>query len=186
MNNGSASCATEVGPRLKPVRYPDDGIDEALVAQIRAERGGRLLLLYRVLLNSPPVAMGWLKLFTALRQQTQLPGRLREIVILRIAALNKAEYEYEAHVPFAKAEGLSDEIIESLHAGQIPPELSQAEQDAIRYTDCMTREVLVPRALYDTVAQQFNRRETLELTVLVAAYNMVSRVLVALRIEEEH
>ncbi len=102
--NPTHDNAAESGPRLKPAVPGEDGVDPALAEQIRAERGGRLLLLYRVLLNSPPVAMGWLKLFTALRQQTQMPGRLREIVILRIAALNKAEYEYEAHVPFAKTE----------------------------------------------------------------------------------
>lgn len=173
-------------PRLRPVEAGDPSLDPALEDLIRLERGGRLLLLYRVLLNSPPVAFGWLKLFTALRQQTELPGRLRELVILRVAALNQAEYEFEAHVPFAQAEGLSPETIALLHSGKLPPELSALEIDALRYTDQMTRHVMVPRELHESVARHFSARDMLELTVLIGAYNMVSRVLVALSIQSEH
>src|SRR6266702_3758090 len=46
-----------------------------LIAAIKAERGGRLANLYRALLNSPAVAEGWLKLFTAVRQKAKLAGR---------------------------------------------------------------------------------------------------------------
>lgn len=173
------------GPRLPPVEAGQSG-DPALEQLIQSERGGRLLLLYRVLLNSPPSAFGWLKLFTALRQQTTLPGRLRELVILRIAALNQAAYEFEAHVPFAEAEGLSADAIAQLHRGELPPELSAQETEAIHYTDRMTREVVVPADLYARVASHFDSRDMLELTVLIGGYNMVSRVLVALDIRSEH
>ncbi len=173
-------------PRLSAVEAGSADVDPALEDMIRAERGGRLLLLYRVLLNSPPVAFGWLKLFTALRQQTDIPGRLRELVILRIAAINQAEYEFEAHVPFARKEGICEDTIESLHRGEVPAAMSEAEQDAVRYTDSMTRDVRVPKRLYDSVARHFSQRDMLELTVLIGAYNMVSRVLVALDIQSEH
>jgi hypothetical protein len=52
------------------IGYADETNDPeimALAEQIRAERGGRLLNLYRMLLNSPPVARGWLHLLTAIR-----------------------------------------------------------------------------------------------------------------------
>lgn len=47
----------------------------ALADQIRAERGGRLGNLYRMLLHSPPVAAGWLHFLTAIRQQCDLGGQ---------------------------------------------------------------------------------------------------------------
>jgi hypothetical protein len=52
---------------------------KALAEQIRAERGGRLLNLYRMLLNSPPVARGWLNLLSAIRYKSKLAGRYRDI-----------------------------------------------------------------------------------------------------------
>src|SRR5258705_3749762 len=78
-----------------------------LIETIKSERGGKLLHLYQALLNSPPVAEGWLKLFTAIRQKTKLAGRYRELAILRVALLNFPESEYRSHVPFPLKEGLS-------------------------------------------------------------------------------
>ena len=96
-----------------------DGEREALAAQIRAERGGKVGDLYRMLLNSPPVCRGWLNLLTAIRQQSSLPGRYREMVIIRIAVINGAEYEKQSHIPHARKEGLSDAQIEALALGDL-------------------------------------------------------------------
>jgi 4-carboxymuconolactone decarboxylase len=49
-------------------------------------------------------------------------------------------------------------------------------------TDAMTREVQVPDALFDPIARHFDRRALTELVATIAAYNMVSRFLEALRI----
>src|ERR1700733_572489 len=70
---------------------------------IVAERG-HLSLLYQALLNSAPIASGWEKLLTAVRNRTSIPGTLRELMILRVAVLNGASFEFAAHVgPAAKA-----------------------------------------------------------------------------------
>ena len=69
-------------------------------ASILAERGD-IPLLYKVLLNSAPVAEGWEKLLTAVRNRSSLPADLREMVIMRVAMLNRAPYELEAHRPIA-------------------------------------------------------------------------------------
>ena len=90
-------------PERSPVEslrsYAAEDEHAALIAQIKEERGGRLINLYKMLLNSPPVARGWLNLLTAVRQQCQLASRYRELAILRIAILNGADYEYVSHVP---------------------------------------------------------------------------------------
>ena len=157
-----------------------------LIRDIRSERGGELLLLYRVLLNSPPLAEGWLKLLTAVRQQTSLDGRIRELIILQIAALNGAQYEFEAHVPFARREGVDDAVLWSIEKGEVPDSLTPRERLALRYAGQMTREIQVPDALFNELRQHYTAAEILELTVVAGAYNMVSRVLVALDIKTEH
>ena len=87
--------------RVRLVKEGERAEQDALIATIKAERGGRFLDLYAVLMNSPPIAEGWLKLFTAIRQKSKLNGGMRELAILRVALLNGAAYEYRAHVPFA-------------------------------------------------------------------------------------
>ena len=47
----------------------------------------------------------------------------------------------------------------------------------------MTRDIEVPDALMERIAARFDARGVLEVVATVAAYNMVSRLLVALRIE---
>ena len=154
-----------------------------LIETIKSERGGKLLHLYQALLNSPPLAEGWLKLFTAIRQKTSLGGRYRELAILRVALLNGAQYEYRAHVPFALKEGLSQEQIDAIPSWQLTGGFDDRERAVLAYTDCMTREVRVPDALFAEVRRRFDERETVELTATIAGYNLVSRFLVAMRLE---
>jgi alkylhydroperoxidase family enzyme len=60
--------------------------------------------LYQALLNSAPIASGWEKFLTAVRKHTTVPPALRELVILRIAVLNRAAFEFDEHV-LARAGG---------------------------------------------------------------------------------
>lgn len=155
---------------------------EGLIETIKAERGGRLLDLYRVLLNSPPIAEGWLKLFTAIRQKTKLPGALRELAILRVALLNGATYEYRAHVPFALKEGVSQEKIDTLEGWRDSRLYAPGERAVLAYTDAMTREIKVTDEVFAAVRAALDERETVELTATIAGYNLVSRFLVAMQL----
>ena len=99
------------------IPYADLNNPEAkpLVERIVAERG-QVLHLYQMLLQSPPVASGWLNFLTAIRQKSSLPPALRELVIMRVAVINGAPYEAEQHAPIALREGVTqaqlDELIE--------------------------------------------------------------------------
>ena len=129
------------------IPYPDDSNPEVaqLRAQIVAERG-KLLNLYRMLLNSPPVAQGWLNFLTAIRQKCLISGRLRELAILRIAVINQADYEFVSHVPFALKEGLTQQQIDAVSNWEASSLYSDQERAVLGYTDSMTRDVHVPEA----------------------------------------
>ena len=70
-----------------------------VVAAVRARRGGELLNLDRMLLHSPPVAMGWNALLGAVRKDLALSPKLRELAMCVVAVLNGAEYEWGHHAP---------------------------------------------------------------------------------------
>ncbi len=156
-----------------------------LFARIRAERGGRLPNLYKVLLNSAPVMEGWLTMFSAIRQKAKLGGRYRELAIMRVAILNGADYEYRAHLQIALKEGLSAEQVAALMAWQVSPLFDAAERAVLAYTDTMTKQVQVPDELFAEVQKHFDAQELVELAATIAGYNMVSRVLVALAVPHE-
>ncbi len=152
-------------------------------AQIQAERG-RISPLYQVLLNSPPIAHGWEQMLSAVRNRNSIPACLREMVILRVAVLNRAPYEFDAHVPHALKAGVAQTVIDGLRAVPLAADLplSPAERVALHLTDAMTRDIEVPEALYDEVKQHFDAQGQIDLVATAAAYNMVSRFLVALQI----
>lgn len=152
-------------------------------AGIQAERG-RVSLLYQVLLNSPPLAEGWQQLLTAVRNRSSLPADLREMMILRVAVLNRAPYEFEAHIPHALKAGFPPEKIEALRdltEGALTT-FSDIERHVLRLTDTMTREIEVPDSVFEPLKPFFNEQQRVDLVATVASYNMVSRFLVALQI----
>src|SRR6202035_3849974 len=117
-------------------------------------------------------ARGWLKLLTAIRQKTSIPGALRELIILRVAILNGAPYEFEAHAPIARQEGVPEAWIDAIRKVETMEALPPLEKSVLRYTDEMTRQVKVAPETYAAVAGHFNERQILELTTTIAAYNM--------------
>lgn len=158
---------------------------QKLAAQIVAERGGRMLNLYRMLLNSPPIAQGWLNLLTAVRHKATLGGRYRELAILLVAIINGAEYERAAHVPHGKKAGLTDAEIDGLYAWKTATCYGEVDRAVLAYTEAMTQDVQVPDAVFAAVSRHFDQRAMTELTATVAAYNLVSRFLEALAVDPE-
>lgn len=152
-----------------------------LVDRIIAERGS-VLHLYQMLLHSPPVAAGWLNYLTSIRQLSTLPGDLREMVIMRIAMVNRAPYEADQHAPIALKEGMSQAQLDGLANWEQSDQFDARERAVLAYTDAMTRNIQVPEEVFDAARALLDDRLMVELTATVAAYNMVSRFLEALQI----
>lgn len=172
-------------------RLPYVAPDGAVTDRIRQRRGGKLTALDGVLLHSPPFADGWNGMLGAVRGASTLPADIRELAILRVASRNGADYEWAAHEPLARQAGLGDEAIAAIRVGGAVSGapapgaaggsgLSPAQWAALAYADAMTVHVSVPDEVFGAVRDHFGEQQVLELTVTVAAYNMVSRVLVAL------
>lgn len=155
-----------------------------LVEQIVAERGS-VLLLYQMLLQSPPIARGWLNHLTGIRHNSTLPGDVRELVIMRVALLNGAPYEADQHAPIALKEGVTQQQLDDLGQWQASTSFSERDRAVLAYTDAMTRDVQVPDAVFEAVKVHFDSRLLVELTATVATYNMVSRFLEALQIHTD-
>ncbi|MDQ0081289.1 AhpD family alkylhydroperoxidase [Variovorax boronicumulans] len=165
-------------PLVQPGTRPELAEIES---RIMAQRG-RVSLLYQVLLNSGPIASGWERMLTAVRNQTGVPADLRELMILRVAVLNGASFEYDAHVPHAQKAGVSAEKIDAVRQEALSGVFAPLERLVLELTDAMTREIVVPEELMSRIQQHFDPKGVVEIVATVAAYNMVSRLLVALNV----
>ena len=176
-------------PRIPYV--PEDIAEpREIVDAVRRRRGGTLLSLDRLLLHSPPLAAGWNAYLGAVRTQLSLAAKPRELAICAVAAFNGAEFEFAHHAPLllkaggtqAQADGLWDlasaAANESLFDGD--------ERALLQLTLEMTRDVAVEEATFARASKAAGGAQKLvELIATIAAYNMVSRFLVALDLQPD-
>jgi alkylhydroperoxidase family enzyme len=176
-------------PRI-PYLPADLSEPAAIVDAIRARRGGTLLNLDRLLLYSPEVASGWNQHLGAIRTRMSLNPRLRELAMLVVAILNRAPYEFVHHAPvFLQAGGTQaqlDALADPDRASVREDLFDETERAALAVAISLTREVRIDDDNFERLRSRLDERELVEYVITVAAYNMVSRILVAFRVEPEH
>lgn len=176
-------------PRI-PYKPLDLAEPKELVDAIRKRRGGTLLNLDRVLLHSPAFAKGWNAFLGEVRTGLDLSPKLRELAMCVVAVLNGATYEFHHHAPeFIKAGGNARQVdaIQSLHRSDVDTALfDEAEQATIQLTVEMTQQVAVSDPAFARIhAALRSDQHVMELIGVIATYNMVSRILVAVQVEPE-
>jgi len=170
-------------PLIEEADHPE--LAEA-IGHIRAGRGGALLNVYKLLLHSPALAQTWFDHNAAVRGKTTLSGRLREIVIIRVAHLNGVDYVLAQHVPaLAVAEGLTLAECEALADGRAAGLFDPRERAALAYAEAMTLSTAVQDDVFADVRRHFDDREIVEMSVLIGTYIMHNRVMKALAIDLE-
>jgi len=156
------------------------------IAKIKGARGGRLINIYRLMLHSPALANVWFDLNQAVRYGTEIDGKSRELAVIRVAILNDVEYVQRAHGPaYALKEGLTPEQVDAVANWQPSKLFTEQQRALLAYTDAMTREIAVPDGVFADVRKHFTERQTVELTMLIGAYNMLTRFLKALKVDPE-
>lgn len=195
-------------PRI-PYRYPAAGADPIADA-IRERRGARgLTPLDGSLLNAPAIANGWNTLLGATRTKNSIPDDVREMMILRVAAHNSANFEWIQHAPVAEKAGCTTAQLAAVRDVRAPLSaasvLSPLAKAALALADDMTTKVRVQDSTFASLKSAFAdnvrelgdkgkvdgfegeelvNRKIAEATLTVAVYNMVSRFLVAVDVDD--
>lgn len=136
-------------------------------------------------MHSPPVAQGWNALFGALRSSLSIDGRVRELVICRVAVINRAYYEYYQHYPVLLQEGGRAEEAEALGSWPSIDMYSKADQAVLTYVDQLSTKVQVSDEAFEGLRRFYGEEQIVEITALAAGYNLVSRFLEALNLTPE-
>jgi alkylhydroperoxidase family enzyme len=154
-----------------------------------------LIPLDLALLHNPSVADGWNSFIGAIRTRTSVPEGLKELAISRVAVLNKAVHEWDIHAALALKAGISKDTLQAVLESPVNGRdwkrndwgsegLGEDEKAVLLYTDQMTIGVEVEDAVVEGLKRVLNDTQVVELTATVAAYNAVSRFLVALDVGE--
>jgi 4-carboxymuconolactone decarboxylase len=164
-------------------RLPDilgslDPAGQKVYEKIAAKRG-KIGGPYAPLMHHPALAAEVADLGEYLRFDATLPGDIRELAILITARHVAQPYEWVAHAPIAKKEGLADEIIEHIRAKDDLSALPARYVRAARVVKHVLARESVPAALQDQVRQELGVSGLVELVVLAGYYQTIAAVLFA-------
>ncbi|THH18803.1 hypothetical protein EW146_g2241 [Bondarzewia mesenterica] len=187
--------------RRVPGRFPAVG-SSPIADRIRERRGARgLTPLDGTLLHVPQVADGWNSLLGAIRTKGNLPGDVRESMILRVAAHNHAAFEWIQHEHVARDLGVTTAQLSRIRDTSLsspspssPGALTPLQAAAVAFADSSTKKIKVSDEVVQALTTELGslvkgsgkEKEDavqdllVEAAAVVATYNMVSRFLVSL------
>ncbi len=167
-------------PRLAPLD-PDE-IDP----EIRERFGnGPILNIFRTLAHYPKLMKRWLVFGNHVLSKNTLTPRDRELVILRVGWLRKAEYEWAQHVAIALDSGLTREEIDRVPEGAEAPVWSESEATLLKAVDELLEDAFIEDETWQALSRHFSKEQIIDLIFTVGQYNLVSMALNSLGVQLE-
>ena len=128
-------------------------------------------------LRHPALAKAFLAFNAHFFYSSKFPARVREILIMRIAWLRHAEYEYVAHIALGRRAGLSDAEIEFIQIGPDAVGLSAQDADLVRAVDELKAAARISSETWTALSQVFDVQQMLELIFIVGCYETLAMAL---------
>jgi alkylhydroperoxidase family enzyme len=105
---------------------------------------------------------------------TSLNPRQRELLILRVASVRDAEYEWEQHVVLAAEAGIQNDEIARITEGADASGWSVEEAALIRAVDELLSDAMITDATWATLAAGLDEHQLMDLVFTVGAYDLLA------------
>jgi len=170
-----------------PLLDPDDlaPADRAIYERLQASRGVPTGNIWRALANAPNLLDRILSLADELRHGVTIETRFRELAVLMVGVVAKSQYEFDHHWNAARKAGLAGEMLAAMEQFETSPLFDESERAVLRYAKEVTATGEVEDATWDALRAHFGDRQATEITITIAWYNCVVRILLPLKIENE-
>ena len=147
----------------------------------------RPIALNRAMANSPNAAKAMTGLAMYIRHHSKLDTRLRELAILQVGYLARSPYEYSHHVKLGRDAGVTDDDIRAINeetAGR-PTKLDALAKTVLRAAREITTDLAMSDGTFAALEKALGREQVIDLTLAIAFYNAVVRLLGTLQIDVE-
>lgn len=163
-------------PRIKPLSQSEwDHETGELLESLR--RDGHIYNIFATLARHPQLLKRWLVFGGHVLSKSTLPAREREIVILRMGWLCRAEYEWGHHVAIGKQVGLNDDDIKRIAEGPDAVGLDSFEATLLRAVDELHTNTFIGDSTWKALAERYNTQQVLDFLFTAGQYKLVSMVL---------
>jgi 4-carboxymuconolactone decarboxylase len=173
-------------PRIPPLppAQRDDRTEE-LLRSLRADPDGPDLNIFATLARHPRLLKRWSAFGGTLLYSGELPGRERELLILRTGWNCRAGYEWGQHGPIALDAGVTEDEVQRVPAG--PDDAGWSEQDAVllRAADELHRDARIGDGTWASLAATWSEMQLIEVCMVVGQYHLVAFTVNSLGVERE-
>jgi alkylhydroperoxidase family enzyme len=167
-------------PRLDPLEL------EEIDSEIRSRFGsGKILNIFRTLAHHPKLMTRWLVFGNHILAKNSLSARDRELAILRVGWICKAEYEWAQHAEIALNSNISKEEIERVTQGPDADGWNDREVALLRAADELVTDAFIGDETWNALSSFYNKQQLMDLVFTVGQYNLVSMALNTLGVQLE-
>ncbi len=160
-------------PRIAPADpLPPDAAE--ILDGLMGAPDGSVLNIFGTLAHRPDLLQPFLALGGHLLLEGRIPGREREIVILRIGAKAAAVYEFGQHQLIGAQSGLTEAEIAGLARSADGADWGDDDRALIALADELSDDDAVSDATWAALARRWDEGELVELLLLAGYYRMVS------------
>ena len=147
----------------------------------------RPIWLAKALVNSPKAARAFFGMGGYIRHDSKLDPRLRELAILQVGWLAKSPYEWSHHVKLGHDFGVGYEDVQALidDTDGKPTTLDAISKLVLKAAREITADGEMTEATFGALQAAWGNELTIDLTLTIAFYNAVVRVLGTLKIDVE-
>jgi 4-carboxymuconolactone decarboxylase len=125
----------------------------------------------------------WFRFGGVLLTRGLLPARERELLILRAGYNCRSAYEWGQHARIGEQVGLSREEVLRVAAGPEAEGWSDADRTLLRAADELHEASKISDATWHRLAERYDQRELIELTMLIGHYHMLAFALNSFEVE---
>lgn len=141
------------------------------------------LNIFKLVAHASDAFVPWLRFGAAVLGSLSVDPVLRELAILRVAALTPgAEYEWVQHEAIARAVGVTGAQIDGARTGR---GLEGDDALVAAFTEQVVRDATPDDATFAAMRGRFSEREIVELLMVIGQYMLVARVMATAQIDPD-
>jgi AhpD family alkylhydroperoxidase len=158
---------------------------EAAWQRLEAERKMPTANLFRALAHAPALLDAFLSYANALRDESELDPKLRELAILAVGHATDSEYEIAHHQPHALKAGVTRDQLASVTNFEASDAFDAVDRAVMRLAHDSTVKVQVSEERWADVRAHLSDKQMVELALNIAWYNSGVRIMALLGIDLE-
>ena len=164
-------------PRVAPMAESEWSDEAREQLEKLGGASGSVFNIFKTLAHHPKLMKRWLVFGNHVLGKNTLSPREREIAILRIGWLCRAEYEWGQHAAISRGIGMSEEEIQRVAEGPDAPGWDPFDVTLLRAVDELHDDAMITHATWKALSARYDTQQLMDLVFTVGQYNLVSMAL---------